>query len=196
MTKIKKVIGITILVLIALISIYSYKFYQKHFLLDVEYEKGLKFCFDKLEEKDKNILSNKYFYFNFWDTRCKPCIKEMPALDSIANLTKAKIAYIYLSDEDDETINGFLKRKNIISKNFIYLNDMNYFMSAVYKKVNGKFKAYPTHVVTDSTGNILYFSQGGLISINFEKLNISKEKKDTLEERMKDPLIKFLQNLK
>ena len=73
---------------------------------------------------------------------------------------------------------------------------MNYFISAIFKKVKNNYKAYPTHVVTDSIGNILYFSQGGVSTLNLENQNLSKEKKEELYSKMKDPLITFLQKLK
>lgn len=195
MKKSKVIIVIASAVLI-IFSFYAYKIYTKNFLLNVEYSDGLEFCFNKLKQKDNKILLKKYFYFNKWNTKCKPCVKEMPTLDSLANTLKADIAYIYVSDESDEIINDFLEKKHISSNHFIYMNDMNYFISAVYKKMNNNFKAFPTHVIMDSTGQVLYFSQGSITSINLNGLHISEDKKQTFYKKMKDPLIVFLESLK
>lgn len=48
------------------------------------------------EIKLQTKTNNKYVYFNIWNTKCVPCVSEMPSIDSLAFLYKNKIDFILL----------------------------------------------------------------------------------------------------
>ena len=195
--KIKTILIITSSVFIISILIYFIPFYleyKAYSLRDIKYEDGIFFCFKKI--KNTKLGNKKYFYLSAWNTRCNPCLKEMPMQDDIADSLSKNIGFIHVSDDSEEKNMSFLKKKNITSRNFYFLNDMNTFISAVYKKKNIKYKVFPTHIVIDSVGNLLYFSQGSITHATFPKGKILNENELKLRKQLKDPLIVFLENLK
>ncbi|MBS1650946.1 MAG: redoxin domain-containing protein [Bacteroidetes bacterium] len=65
------------------------------------------------------------YIVNFWATWCKPCVKELPAFDSITALKKVrtKVLLICLDFKEniEKKVNPFLKKNNI--KNTVILLD-------------------------------------------------------------------------
>lgn len=65
--------------------------------------------------------SDTLYVVNFWATWCKPCVAELPALDSLNLKTKGskiKVLLVCLDfrDELQTKVNPFLKRKNLNSE--------------------------------------------------------------------------------
>src|SRR5207237_499362 len=116
--------------------------------------------FEKLKEKDKNLNGKKYFYINIWDIICQPCIREMPWLDSLAGTLKKDVAYVFVSDNDEEVAANCIKRKKYNSKNFVFLNGMNEFVSAICNEKGSKTKVYPTVLILNDKGKLLHYSTG------------------------------------
>jgi thiol-disulfide isomerase/thioredoxin len=58
-------------------------------------------------------LKGQVVVINFWNTGCKPCIVEMPALNEIVQMYKNKnVTFISIApEEDEELIRTFLKRR-------------------------------------------------------------------------------------
>lgn len=195
--KIKTILSITFGIFIISILIYLIPFYleyRAYSLRDIKYEDGISFCLEKI--KKTKLRDKKYFYLSAWNTRCNPCLKEMPMQDDIADSLSKNIGFIHVSDDSDEKNISFLRKKNITSRNFIFLNDMNTFISAVYKKKNINYKVFPTHIVIDSIGNLLYFSQGSITHATFPKGKILNENEIKLRKQLRDPLIILLETLK
>lgn len=59
---------------------------------------------------DFSQADDKVILINFWATWCPPCIAEMPALQSLYYDYEDKIEFLFVSQEDSETINKFLKK--------------------------------------------------------------------------------------
>jgi thiol-disulfide isomerase/thioredoxin len=195
----KKKIYILLSIIVILITIYTlpiYLEYRAYTIKDIKYEDGLAYFHQRIQKSNPSLLNKKYFYFSAWNTKCKPCIKEMPLQDDLADSLSKNIGFVYISDDSDKNINSFLKRKGIISRNFIFMNDMNTFISAIHKKQNITYKCYPTHIVTDSVGNILFFKQGAISYIELSKNRKYTEKELSIKDKFKDPLILFLKTLK
>lgn len=60
---------------------------------------------DFAESKGKVII------VNYWATWCPPCIAEMPSFQKLHTDYKDKVDFYFISGEDHETTNNFLKRK-------------------------------------------------------------------------------------
>ncbi|WGH76239.1 TlpA disulfide reductase family protein [Tenacibaculum tangerinum] len=72
---------------------------------------------------DFNSLKGKVVFVNFWATWCPPCVAEMPSIQKLYDDYKDKVEFIFISNEDWATIEGFYKDKgydlptyNILSK--------------------------------------------------------------------------------
>lgn len=194
----KKILLLSVGIAILVIFIYGIpylKLYQSARVQDITYENGLSVFFDKMKQEKPALAKKHYYYFSAWNIRCGACIEEMPMLESLSDSISEKIGCIYVSDDSDETISGFLKRKNITSKNFTYLNDMDDFISAVYKSQNITHKVFPTHFVTDSVGRILFFKEGSLSYGHFEKGHALSEADRKFLEKLQDPLVVFLKTI-
>jgi len=99
----------------------------------------LTFCFAKAQKvsrvyKIDGLLNrikspDTLYVVNFWATWCKPCIKELPAFDSLYNKTKnGKIKIILVSidfkEELEKKVNPFLK-KNHVNCECVLLDEIN-----------------------------------------------------------------------
>lgn len=188
--------GVIVLSAIIIYCIPYFKLYQSARVQDIGYENGLSVFFEKMKQVNPKLKEKHYYYFSAWNVRCGACIEEMPMLESLSDSISENIGCIYVSDDPDETIKAFLKRKNISSKNFTYLNDMDDFISAVYKSQNIKYKVFPTHFVTDSVGNILFFREGSLSYGTFEEGHQLSEADKKFLEKLQDPLVAFLKSIR
>lgn len=194
----KLIITLSILIVLIMFGMYAiyYNFYNSNSIIKINYEDGMKSCFNRINANSNQFKNKKYYYFSIWNTHCKPCISEMPFQDEMAERLSKNIGFFYISDDSNEKVNTFLYKKGIKSRHFIFLNDMNDFISAIYNKQKKTFKVYPTHVVTDSVGNILFFKQGSIVYLEFPKNKILTKQEKILQEKIKDPLVLFLNDLK
>jgi len=109
----------------------------------------------KLKELDDQPLDlmqhkGKTVFINFWATWCKPCIQEMPTIESLqVKLKDEKVIFLLASNEDPEQIEKFIKNH---SYKFHYVHLEN--MEAL------KIQALPTTFIYDTEGK-LKFSETG-----------------------------------
>lgn len=138
---------------------------------DISWAKGQSMFKDSLKKKFPELAGKKYFYINMWAMFCGPCIKEMPWLDSLAGAMDRKdVAYIFLSGESDKATKAMIERKKFKIKNFVYLNNMSDFISAVYNEQKKKSIIYPTIVIIDNKDKIIKYETGA-----YENANEAKE---------------------
>jgi thiol-disulfide isomerase/thioredoxin len=187
------VIGI-VLIAVAIYCVPYFLVYRSAKVTNIKYS-GISDVLKKLDSIHPKLRKKKYYYFSSWNTRCGACIEEMPRLDSMAGNLSTNIGFIYVSDDSQEKAKSFLKRKNISSKNFTYLNDMDGFISAVYKTQGIKYKVFPTHFVTDSSGKILIFKQGSLSYGEFRKGHVLTKADSLFIEKQQDPIVIFLKKI-
>ncbi|WP_298262499.1 TlpA disulfide reductase family protein [uncultured Lutibacter sp.] len=57
-------------------------------------------------------FENKVVFVNFWATWCPPCRAEMPMIQKLYNDYKDKIEFVFLTNEDWETVDLFFKKNN------------------------------------------------------------------------------------
>jgi thiol-disulfide isomerase/thioredoxin len=132
-------------------------------------EQGNKFLFEKIDSVFlTHSTKKKYYFISIWNTMCKPCVKEMPILDSLADkINRTDICYIYLTENSTTRINEFLKKHNLSSRNFIFINDADLYISSVLKKHNLRNRQYPIQLLIDSNGREKYFQIGTLEKSDF-----------------------------
>ena len=56
--------------------------------------------------------SGKVVLINFWATWCPPCIAEMPSLQDLYNDYENKVVFLFLTNEDFETVKNFKEKKD------------------------------------------------------------------------------------
>lgn len=58
-----------------------------------------------------NQTKGKVVLVNFWATWCPPCIAEMPSMQKLYTDYKDKIEFVFISNENAETIQRFFNKK-------------------------------------------------------------------------------------
>jgi peroxiredoxin len=98
-------------------------------------------------------LRGKIVVLNFWFIACKPCVNEMPVLNSIKNkYDPAKVIFLALSLDSKNAVNTFLQQHQF---NYIQLPGV----VAVHKKYH--LNAYPVSIVIDARGIVSFVQTGG-----------------------------------
>jgi len=98
-------------------------------------------------------LNGKVVVLNFWFKRCKPCREEIPDLHLLTQKYKDKeVVFIALSLDSEKEVKEFLS-----DNEFAYKHIAN----ARYIANKWNIKGYPTNVVIDRNGKII-FSVSGL----------------------------------
>ena len=64
------------------------------------------------EDFDLDRLKGKPSLFNFWFTKCKPCIDEMPVLNKLKEEYGDKVNFIAITYESNENVEEFLKKRD------------------------------------------------------------------------------------
>jgi uncharacterized protein (TIGR03435 family) len=62
---------------------------------------------------DLNSLKGKVVILEFWATWCAPCISALPHLNALSDKFKDEAIFISITDEDEERVRSFLKRREI-----------------------------------------------------------------------------------
>ena len=63
------------------------------------------------EHFDLKDTNGKVVLINFWATWCPPCIAEMPSLQELYNDYNDKVIFLFVTNEDFETVNTFKLKK-------------------------------------------------------------------------------------
>ena len=133
---------------------------------NVSQKDGDIFLFKKIETLHPTYKESKSYYFiSIWNTVCRPCIKEMPLLDSLAdNINRNDFAYMFVTENGERMINQFREKHNINSRNFSFINDADVYISSVLKNQNLENRQYPIQLIIDNKGDIKYFQVGTIES--------------------------------
>ena len=112
-------------------------------------------------------LKRKVIVINFWFINCKPCVEEIPELNHLTTgFDNKDVVFLGLARDDEDHLKQFLKKRsfeyNIIPKS----QDI-----AAKYGVNG----YPTHVVIDKEGTIVYYTTG-LSNLTIQELQVTLKK--------------------
>lgn len=100
--------------------------------------------------------SDSILVISFWATFCKPCVEEIPYLESISNKykdQKVKVLLVSLDTRDSfpDEIERFIKRNNYTSQ-VVWLNETNadYFCPKIDKSWSGSLPS--TLIINKKTG--------------------------------------------
>lgn len=98
-----------------------------------------------------NKAKNKVIFINFWATWCPPCIAEMPSIQKLYNDYNDKVTFIFVSNEEWNTISDFY------TKNEYDLPTYN-----ILSKIPAQLKSQsiPATFILDNTGNIVMDKKG------------------------------------
>lgn len=81
-------------------------------------------------QSDSNEMLNfsdtkgKVVFVNFWATWCPPCIVEMPSLQALYNDYNDKVVFLFITNDDFETVEKFKTKKEFNFEVFRPLNDV------------------------------------------------------------------------
>jgi peroxiredoxin len=101
-------------------------------------------------------LKGQVIVLNFWNTGCKPCIAEMPALNEIVQKYKGKdISFISFAPEGEERIREFLKQRR-----FDFMAVAN--VDRVIKEDFLTDSIYPYTMIIDKKGKVKKILLGGV----------------------------------
>ncbi|WP_037321231.1 TlpA disulfide reductase family protein [Salegentibacter sp. Hel_I_6] len=104
------------------------------------------------QEISSNQFKNQFIVINWWATWCAPCIKEIPGLNEIVDKYRnnENVRFIAITDDQKSRITDFLKKK-----------DFQYEMTFANSEVRNLFgNSYPTNIIIDPTGKIIYMQTG------------------------------------
>ena len=102
------------------------------------------------EKIDMEEFKDKTVFINFWATWCKPCIQEMPTINSAQSMFKDNdVVFLFASNEEVDQINTF-STKHPYAFRYVKLENMEEL----------KIQALPTTFIFDSDGE-LQFSETG-----------------------------------
>ena len=126
------------------------------------------FILKKLSGKTFNSedLLGKPTMINFWFTRCKPCIDEMPVLNKLAEKYQNEFNFIAITYETGDDVEKFLKKYPF---NFEHLVDAKQFIDSI------GVKTYPLNLFLDKNGSLKYV-KGGIpyVSVDGEELKMGE----------------------
>lgn len=140
----------------------------------VPWEKGIKLFMDTLKQTHPELAKKKYFYVNIWATFCRPCIKEMPWLDSLAGDVDKDVAYLFITENANAAAQQCIDRQKFKLKKFVFLHDMEGFVDAAFNAKKSKGKSYPTILMFDAQGKIIHTEVGAYESYNEAKGDFPK----------------------
>jgi thiol-disulfide isomerase/thioredoxin len=98
-------------------------------VIDEEERKLVKFEdweLTELEGKAINFIDSegKVILINFWATWCPPCVAEMPSFQKLYSDYGDKVTFIFISNEEPDTIKNFMEKKEYDFK--VYMPQSSY----------------------------------------------------------------------
>jgi peroxiredoxin len=111
-------------------------------------------------------MKGKIVVLNFWFIKCPPCRKEIPELNRIvSDFSKENIEFISISTDSENNIKKFLNKYEF---NYRHISGENILEDF-------KVKSYPTNIVLDKNGEIVYLEIGGREDI-YDQVRLGIEK--------------------
>ena len=96
------------------------------------------------KEVSRADLRNKVAVFNFWFTRCGPCIREMPQLNAVVDsFSTEEVVFLAPTFDADTTVRQFLLEQHF---GYSVLPGSRQLISEM------KIQIYPTHLLVDRNG--------------------------------------------
>ena len=110
----------------------------------------------KLPRLDGGMISSESYFgdpvvLNFWATWCRPCLKEIPTLNSIAEESTAQVVTIAIDTDGESVVRPLVERHGIDYT--VLLSD-----EEIFRRFNGW--AIPYTLVLDSSLRIVSLHRG------------------------------------
>ena len=120
-------------------------------------------------------LKGKVTIINFWGIKCKPCVKEIPKLNSLVKDYKnQEIVFVAIASDSKDELNKFLKKRSfnythcsVTSSQYVELQDA----------FNKGYIAMPLHFIIDKDWQIVYMLFGELKGENLKAFKSTIDKK-------------------
>ncbi|GAA3635683.1 TlpA family protein disulfide reductase [Flavivirga jejuensis] len=96
-------------------------------------------------------LKNKPTVINFWFTRCKPCVEEMPILNKLVEKYSDKVNFISITPESKKAVTLFLEKHKF---NYVHLVSARNYINEI-----GLY-SYPKNVFINKLGEIKHIKYG------------------------------------
>lgn len=116
---------------------------------------------------------------SFWFTQCAPCIKELPALESLKEKYGSKVNFVAITFNDEEEIKSFLSKKDF---NYEHIIDAQKFIDEI------GLNTFPRNIILDKNGIVQ------LINNEIPSNKIIENKKQTLKFDLSE-YEKYIENL-
>lgn len=100
----------------------------------------------------------RYVFISTWAAFCKPCLQEMPILDSMINLRNKEMEGYFVTDVTPPDN----KYAGLKFKNFRLLYHQHALISAIHNKFGMKQKTYPVNLVVDRQLTVYFFNSTGI----------------------------------
>jgi len=114
------------------------------------------------KEIDSDQFRGKTVFINFWATWCKPCLQEMPSIESAqAKLKGENVVFLLASNEEVDQIESFIKKHDYTFQ-YVLLENM--------EELN--IQALPTTYIFNSEGELKFSETGSRKWDDFTSLNL------------------------
>lgn len=112
---------------------------------------------------NKNLLG-KIVVFNFWGIWCKPCVKEIPQLNKLANFysNRDEIIFLAVSSDPEKSIKKYIKKRKF---RYNQISDKGA-MELSRDLMDLGMYGVPVHIVLDERGNVVFRFLGDHPEIN------------------------------
>lgn len=119
--------------------------------------------FNKIKLSD---FEGKPTIVSFWFTQCEPCIKELPALETLKKKYGSKVNFVAITFNNEQQVKSFLLKKDF---NYEHIIDAKDFIDEI------GLNTYPRNIILDKKGIVQ--------SINYEipSIEITENKKQKLK---------------
>jgi len=115
------------------------------------------------EKWNTESLKGKVVVLNFWFTKCKPCIEEMPLLNAMVSKYKNEnVVFLSFANDDATKLKQFLATTEF---NFKVVPNSNA-LTTIFKL----FAVWPTTIVIDKAGKIKMIKVGGFDKSSIHEL--------------------------
>lgn len=106
-----------------------------------------------LNSTDVNFsdLKGKVIFVNLWATWCPPCVAEMPSIQKLYDAYKDRIEFVFITNEDWQTVNKFYLKSNF---------DLPTYNPLSKKPKELSSKSIPATFVIDKSGKIIIDKRG------------------------------------
>jgi len=106
-----------------------------------------------LNTKNINLkeLENKVVFISFWATWCAPCIAEMPSMHKLYIDYKDKVTFLFVSDENWETVSEFYTKREF---------DFPTYNQLTNTPKEFDISAIPSTFILDTNNNIVVDKRG------------------------------------